>query len=93
MGGAIDGREQEKYSKYDQLIQEERILFLPLVVEVIGGWNGKGLKLLEELSRRHADYHFIEKKVALRRIMTGLSVRLQQANERMLPSRMFILPQ
>ena len=64
ISGAIERREQEKYSKYDQLIQEERILFLALVVEVIGGWNGKGLKLLEELSRRHADYHFIEKKVA-----------------------------
>ena len=69
IGGSIERREQEKYSKYDQLIQEERILFLPLVVGVIGG---ERWKLLEELPRRHADYHSIEKKVALRRIMTVL---------------------
>ena len=88
--GAIEKREREKLAKYDAQIRENHLLFLPLVVEILGGWNARGLVLLEELAGRYAEQHFIEKKVALRRFMTGLSIRLQKLNARMLISRMFL---
>ena len=44
---------------------------LPLVVQVIG--MKSRLNFLEELSRSSPNDHFIERKVALRRIMIGLS--------------------
>ena len=87
-GGALAKRKQEKLTKYKVVVEREGLDFLPLVVESLGGWDKQGFLLLKEISTKMAEYLFMEPKVALRRLMTGLSIILQRANSEMLVSRM-----
>lgn len=77
-GGAIEKRIKEKITRNATVVAENMLNFLPLVVETLDGWNSSGLVLLEELSKRIAEYRFIEVKGAFRRLMTGLSCRTSE---------------
>ena len=82
-------RKQEKLIKYREVVEREGLAFLPLVVEILGGWDKQALLLFKEISRKMSEYLFMEPLVAIRRLMTGLSCILQNANAEMLVSRMF----
>ena len=82
-------RKQEKLIKYREVVEREGLAFLPLVVEILGGWDKQALLLFKEISRKMSEYLFMEPQVAIRRLMTGLSCILQKANAEMLVSRMY----
>ena len=88
-GGAMAKRKQEKLIKYREVVEREGLAFLPLVVEILGGWDKQALLLFKEISRKLSEYLFMEPQVAIRRLMTGLSCILQKANAEMLVSRMY----
>jgi hypothetical protein len=89
VGGAIKIRVVRKMERYRARIEESNLLFLPLVVESLGGWDVDAIKLLKEVAARVAEEESSNKCIVMKGMMTQLSVCLQKMNGAMIKNRVF----
>ena len=85
-GSSAGLRYEQKLSKYRNT-EFHNDLFIPLVVESLGTWHTDAIPLLKRFAELIGDYQHMDHKLALRSLMTDLSICLQKANGRMLAER------
>jgi len=89
VGGAKEAREKQKRDKYKTVIEENNLLFQPIVADTLGGWGPEARRFFEKIVKAVATYKRTEFKSEMNVFMTGLSCRLQKSNALMLTTRMY----
>ena len=88
-GYAIEAAEDRKYAQYENCCAQQRILFVPLAIEVLGGLSRTLKKALLRMSllADSRNYQSVGQSIAFDRAVQSLSVVIIRGSANMLLSR------
>ena len=88
-GAALKVAENRKISKHSVSCAESGITFLPLAVEVLGGWSAIAVKNFEKIAKMAAARSLSNSYNGSKNLFEQLSVILQKGNAHLIISRHF----
>ena len=87
-GHALQARFAQKWDKYGEACQAQGMCFLPLPIEVLGGFHEAGVHLVKRLGQDLARSSGQEDSSIVKHLFGRLAVLLQRGNSQLMCNRL-----
>ena len=91
-GAAIASMKSHKLNKHFRPCQANGVLFVPLVVETLGGWDAEAVTHLRAIAKQASARSPANQEIVIRQLFQRLSILLQRANAGLIAARAPPLP-
>ena len=91
-GAALEAMKSHKFSKHHRPCQANGVVFIPLVVETLGGWDSDAVFHLRAIAKQATSRSPSSPETAINQLFQRLSVLLQRANAGLILARAPPLP-